>query len=107
MSKLNKVNKNGSLSVILPKSITKDLWKEGDEVNIEQIGLDAILIDRQDLEKMSVYEFFNYIEGGLKAQKQMYDCGTVMDSQLKEISFNKDYYRNQLRQFLLEMIRRI
>lgn len=107
MSKLNKVNKNGSLSVILPKSITKDLWKEGDEVNIEQIGLDAILIDRQDLEKMPVYEIFNYIEEGLKAQKEMYNCGTIIDSQLKNISFNKDYYRNQLRQFLLEMIRRI
>lgn len=107
MSKLNKVNKNGSLSVILPKSITKDLWKEGDNVNIEQIGTDAILIDRQNLEKWPIYEFFNCIEEGLKAQKEMYNCGTIIDSQLKNISFNKDFYRGQLRQFLLEMIRRI
>lgn len=45
MTKLHKVNSNGQLSVILPKS-ESGVWEAGEEVDVETIGTDAILVTR-------------------------------------------------------------
>lgn len=50
--KLNKVNKNGSLSVILPINISTSMfWTEGQEVKIDANTNNSILIQKQGLEK--------------------------------------------------------
>jgi len=103
MSKLNKVNKNGSLSIILPKSITEDLWKEGDEVNVQSIGHDAILIDRQYNTKKSIDEILIDIVKGLDAYKNLRE--TLKQS--ASVMYDDEMSKVQLKQFLLEMIRRI
>lgn len=44
--KLRKQNDNGSLSVILPKSILDKLhWKAGQEIDVSQYGIDIRLIN--------------------------------------------------------------
>lgn len=50
--KLNKVNKNGSLSVILPINISTSMfWTEGQEVKISANTNNSILIQKQGLDK--------------------------------------------------------
>ena len=50
--KLNKVNKNGSLSIILPINISTSMfWTEGQEVKIDANTNNSILIQKQGLEK--------------------------------------------------------
>lgn len=103
MSKLNKVNKNGSLSIILPKSITKNLWKEGEEVNVQSIGHDAILIDRQDIQKKEIDEILADIAKVTEGYERL-------RNNLKEninIMYDDEMSRRSLRQLLLEIIRRI
>lgn len=103
MSKLNKVNKNGSLSIILPKSITENLWKEGEEVNVQGIGHDAILIDRQDIQKKEIDEILADIAKVTEGYERL-------RNNLKEninIMYDDEMSRRSLRQLLLEIIRRI
>ena len=50
--KLNKVNKNGSLSIILPINISTSMfWTEGQEVKIDANTNNSILIQKQGLDK--------------------------------------------------------
>lgn len=50
--KLNKVNKNGSLSIILPINISTSMfWTEGQEVKISANTNNSILIQKQGLDK--------------------------------------------------------
>lgn len=50
--KLNRVNKNGSLSIILPINISTSMfWTEGQEVKIDANTNNSILIQKQGLEK--------------------------------------------------------
>ena len=106
MSKLNKVNKNGSLSIILPKTVSKDLWKEGDEVNIESIGTDAILIDRQKLKAQPLSSIFDDLIKGIESLRNLRATlkqGTINSN----LIFDEDMFRKTVKQFLLEIIRRL
>ena len=107
MSKLSKVNKNGSLSVILPKAITGCLWQAGDEVNINALGQDAILIDKQEYEKWSIEEMFEKIEQAVQGQKEMMIIIKQTTSTGIKIKLDEAMLRSATRQLLLEMIRRI
>ena len=107
MSKLNKVNKNNSLSVILPKSITEDFWKAGDEVIIKNIGHDAILIDRQELEQWTLDEILLYLNKGIEGQKKMLNMIDEVSETNPNFKMPETMIRAQIRQFLLEIIRRI
>lgn len=107
MAKLNKVNKNNSLSIILPKAITKDFWKAGDEVSIKNIGHDAILIDRQEQGQWDLNQIYSNLEKGIKSQKKIINMISEVTEINPDFKVSEALTRTQLRQFLLEIIRRI
>lgn len=50
--KLNKVNKNGSLSIILPKSLTKtNGWQEGQEMSLLAETPNSVVLSKDNIEK--------------------------------------------------------
>lgn len=106
MTKLSKVNKNGSLSIILPKAFTKDIWNAGDEVNVEPIGVDAILIDRQKLKAQPLNIIFSDLTEGIESLRAL--RGTLKQGTVNSnLVFNEEMYRKTVKQFLLEILRRI
>lgn len=107
MAKLNKVNKNNSLSIILPKAITENFWKAGDEVSIKNIGHDAILIDRQEQEQWDLNQIYSNLEKGIKSQKKIINMISEVTEINPDFKISETLMRAQLRQFLLEIIRRI
>jgi len=107
MAKLNKVNKNNSLSIILPKAITENFWKAGDEVSIKNIGHDAILIDRQEQEQWDLNQIYSNLEKGIKSQKKIINMISEVTEVNPDFKVSEALTRAQLRQFLLEVIRRI
>ena len=111
MSKLRKVNSNGTLSVILPKTITENVWAENDEVSIENIGTDAILILRNDdscnLTKQALFEWCdelgnvaNHIKSILKTIKQV-------ETTQKTFKCDDNSFRKMFKESLIYMIRKL
>lgn len=107
MAKLNKVNKNNSLSIILPKAITENFWKAGDEVSIKNIGHDAILIDRQEQEQWTLDDILLYLNKGIEGQKKILNMLDEVSETNPSFKMPETMIRAQIRQFLLEIIRRI
>lgn len=71
--KLNKVNKNGSLSVILPKSITEDMqWQQGDEVQITINTKDTVLITSKT-QTITLEQLKNHLQSVLNLYDQLND----------------------------------
>lgn len=61
--KLNKVNKNGSLSIILPKDIISKLdLKEGNNVDISAVTKNSIIFSLKKIEKHSLEELLKELE---------------------------------------------
>lgn len=95
--KLNKVNKNGSLSVILPKSFTRDNdWKEGDIVEIIVRRQDSLVIGKTKREVQSIDSILLDLE----------TCLTTFTS-LSETTRDEDIIRHLLKLQLLNIIEHI
>lgn len=74
--KLSKVNKNGSLAVVLPKDIVKlNDWKEGQTVYIPVSTKNSLVIQQDvsldTVEKQTVAHVLEELEDLLKSFKQM------------------------------------
>lgn len=65
MSKISKINNNGTLSIVLPKVITDGRWEANTEVEIEDIdnGM-AILISRNERDKLPIESVLDMMRVG-------------------------------------------
>lgn len=65
MAKLSKVNKNGTLSIVLPKTVTEGRWEAETQVDVSDIdnGM-AILISRTDVEKRDIHKVLDMMKVG-------------------------------------------
>lgn len=66
MTKLHQVNKNKTLSVILPKAITENIWTNEDDVIVEGVGTDNIVIYREKQLPKTDAELIEYLALVLK-----------------------------------------
>lgn len=94
--KLNKVNKNGSLSIILPRSLTKsNHWQEGDEMSLLTETANSIVLSKDLTEKDDLVSVLH----DLKMSLQSFD-------KLKD-NIDNEPLKILLKQHLLSVIERI
>lgn len=120
MAKLHKVNKNGTLSIILPKDVTDRYWGEGDEVTVEGIGQDSIIACRNKQEQKSLEFCLDMLEGicrQIKVKTTYEDFFEYLENVKKfsteEMKLAKEIYsddsrlRNVLKQQLIDVVQKL
>lgn len=102
--KLNKVNKNGSLSIILPKAITdKMIWHQGKEVNIPMHIEESVLITSQT-KTITLEQLINGLQKILDSHKSLTSIPDVAEALDKNNEMIAYIIRYQLMQLLSKQV---
>ena len=100
--KLNKVNKNGSLSIILPKDIISKLdLKEGNNVDISAVTKNSIIFSLKKIEKHSLEELLKELE---LTKDSFYK---LIETLPKELNNSEDILKDLLKYRLLGILESI
>lgn len=92
--KLSKVNKNGSLSVILPKAITTKLdWKEQQIVNVITETSNSLVISKQISQNLEIEQILT----------RLVDISKLIECTQKLIG-NDDTIKATIKRLLLKLI---
>ena len=111
MARINKANNDGSISIIIPKSITKiNNWEAGQNVEIIANNSSCVLLQNADTEHKfskveSTEELFKIINESIDKLNEMY--GMLKQTPSLSIFQDEESFRDMLRQYLLGLIERI
>lgn len=94
--KLNKVNKNGSLSIILPKSLTNNNgWQEGEEMTLLVATANSVVLSKDNVQKDTLDKILQDLKVPIESFSKLAD------------NVDKESLRLLLKQYLLGVIERI
>ena len=94
--KLNKVNKNGSLSIILPKSLTNNNgWQEGEEMTLLVATPNSVVLSKDNVQKDTLDRILQDLKVPIESFSKLAD------------NVDNESLRLLLKQYLLRVIERI
>lgn len=94
--KLNKVNKNGSLSIILPKSLTNNNgWQEGEEMTLLVATANSVVLSKDNVQKDTLDKILQDLKVPIESFSKLAD------------NVDNESLRLLLKQYLLGVIERI
>ena len=94
--KLNKVNKNGSLSIILPKALTKtNGWQEGEEMTLLVATPNSVVLSKDNVQKDTLDRILQDLKVPTESFSKLAD------------NVDNESLRLLLKQYLLGVIERI
>lgn len=110
--KIKKLNNNGTMAIVLPKSESEKFWKIGDECDVELIGQDYILIDKspRTLRVKTLNEVFELLQKVVETEKDLIGTVQEMAANLKDkmpITLKEDVCRDMIKTALISVIKQI
>lgn len=113
MARINKANNDGSISIIIPKSIRKiNNWVPGQNVEIKAVNPACVLLYNEDVpHKFSkiedIKELMAHLNASVEGLNDMYKLVAQDIPEKTNLVFNEDNFRDMLRQYLLGLIERV
>ena len=97
--RLNKVNKNGSLSIILPKELINDLGlKERQLIELLGTSKNSVVFSINEVEKQSVQDVLKELQTLLESFKKL------LNNMPKELQMDEEVVKNLLKQRILGIL---
>lgn len=97
--RLNKVNKNGSLSIILPKELINDLGlKERQLIELLGTSKNSVVFSINEVEKQSVQDVLKELQTLLESFKKL------LNNMPKELQMDDEVVKNLLKQRILGIL---
>lgn len=97
--RLNKVNKNGSLSIILPKDLINDLeLQEKQNIEVLITSKNSVVFSINEVEKQSVQDVLKELQTISESFKKL------LNNMPKELQMDDEVVKNLLRQRILGIL---
>ena len=97
--KLNKVNKNGSLSIILPKDLINDLeLQEKQNIEVLITSKNSVVFSINEVEKQSIQEVLKELQTTSESFKKL------LNNLPKELQMDDEVVRTLLKQKILSIL---
>lgn len=113
MARINKANNDGSISIIIPKSVRKvNNWVPGQNVDIICYNSSCVLLQNTDsLHKFSkiedINELMKHINESMNGLNEMYELVAKEIPEKTKFQMDEEQFRNLIRQYLLGLMERI
>jgi len=113
MARINKANNDGSISIIIPKSIRKiNNWIPGQNVDIIAVNPACILLKNTDSRHQfskieDIEELMAHINSSMEGLKEMYELLAKEIPEKTTLKMDEEQFRGMLRQYLIGLLERI
>ena len=113
MARINKANNDGSISIIIPKSIRKiNNWIPGQNVDIIAVNPACILLKNTDAPHQfskieDIEELMKHINSSMEGLNEMYELVAKEIPEKTIFKMDEEQFRGMLRQYLIGLLERI
>jgi len=113
MARINKANNDGSISIIIPKSIRKiNNWIPGQNVDIIAVNPACILLKNTDsvhqFSKIEdIEELMAHINSSIEGLNEMYELLAKEIPERTTLKMDEEQFRGMLRQYLIGLLERV